>query len=198
LIKRSSEEKAPTVSVDPKTAKEATGTEKPILNLQLIRQAAEALYFATETTKEEIAERIQSTIAMLQGIKPSDEIEGMLATQMVAAHNAAMNCLRKAMAPEQNFAWRDMNLKHAAKLMSIYARQLDALNKHRGKGQQKVTVEHVHVEAGAQAVVGNVQTAHNPTSAAQSNNTVKAITHTPGKTLDLNSKVRVPAKQRNK
>ena len=33
---------------------------------------------------------------------------------------------------------------------------LDALNRHRGKGQQKVTVEHVHVHAGGQAVVGMV------------------------------------------
>ena len=34
----------------------------------------------------------------------------------------------------------------------------DALNKHRGKGQQKVTVEHVHVHSGGQAVVGMVAT----------------------------------------
>lgn len=32
------------------------------------------------------------------------------------------------------------------------------LNRHRGKGQQKVTVEHVHVHSGGQAVVGVVET----------------------------------------
>src|SRR5215467_9650868 len=32
------------------------------------------------------------------------------------------------------------------------------LNRHRGKGQQKVTVEHVHMHAGGQAVVGTVET----------------------------------------
>jgi hypothetical protein len=32
------------------------------------------------------------------------------------------------------------------------------LNRHRGKGQQKVTVEHVHVHSGGQAVVGLVGT----------------------------------------
>jgi hypothetical protein len=31
---------------------------------------------------------------------------------------------------------------------------LDALNHHRGKGQQKITVEHVHIHSGGQAVVG--------------------------------------------
>jgi len=35
---------------------------------------------------------------------------------------------------------------------------VEALNRHRGKGQQKVTVEHVHVHAGGQAIVGNVGT----------------------------------------
>jgi hypothetical protein len=34
---------------------------------------------------------------------------------------------------------------------------LDALNRPRGKGQQKVTVEHVHVHEGGQAIVGNVE-----------------------------------------
>lgn len=29
-------------------------------------------------------------------------------------------------------------------------------NRHRGKGQQKVTVEHVHIHRGGQAIVGSV------------------------------------------
>ena len=41
--------------------------------------------------------------------------------------------------------------------MALYTQQVAALNKHRGKGQQKVTVEHVNVHAGGQAVVGNVE-----------------------------------------
>jgi hypothetical protein len=44
-------------------------------------------------------------------------------------------------------------LNQANKLSRTYAVLLDALNRHRGKGQQKVTVEHVHVHAGGQAVV---------------------------------------------
>jgi hypothetical protein len=41
---------------------------------------------------------------------------------------------------------------------SDYVSLLDALNSHRGKGQQKVTVEHVHVHSGGQAIVGTVST----------------------------------------
>ena len=49
------------------------------------------------------------------------------------------------------------NSAQANKLSRTYAALLfEALNRHRGKGQQKVTVEHVHVHAGGQAVVGAV------------------------------------------
>jgi hypothetical protein len=48
-------------------------------------------------------------------------------------------------------------LTQANKLSRTYAVLLDALNRHRGKGQQKVTVEHVHVHSGGQAVVGMVE-----------------------------------------
>lgn len=48
-------------------------------------------------------------------------------------------------------------MRHAERLMRIYNQQVDTLNKHRGKGQQKVTVEHVTVNEGGQAVVGSLE-----------------------------------------
>lgn len=131
-------------------------------------------------SKEREIELMESAIALLQGIKPQGEIEGMFATQMVAAHSAAMECLRRAMIDGQTLDACDLNLKHAAKLLTIYARQIETLDKHRGKGQQKVTVEHVHVAAGGQAVVGNIEAAAlPPKSGKQSNDAPKAITHAP-------------------
>ena len=62
------------------------------------------------------------------------------------------------MIPEQTFEGHRENLNQANKLGRTYTILLDALNRHRGKGQQKVTVEHVHVHAGGQAVVGPVNT----------------------------------------
>jgi hypothetical protein len=49
---------------------------------------------------------------------------------------------------EQTFEGRRENLSQANKLSRTYASLLDALNRHRSKGQQKVTVEHVHVHSG--------------------------------------------------
>src|SRR3979409_2121276 len=82
----------------------------------------------------------------------------MLAAQLVGCHNASMECYRRAMIGEQTFEGRRENLAQANKLSRTYAALIEALNRHRGKGQQKVTVEHVHVHAGGQAVVGVVGT----------------------------------------
>jgi len=138
--------------------RDATGTDNPVLQERLVQQVCDSLWLPEGLDEDESKVRIQSAIYMLQGIAPADQVEGMLATQMVAAHNAVLECLRRAMIPDQSFAGRDQNLKHATKLLTIYARQIDVLNKHRGKGQQKMTVEYVNVESGGQAVVGHVET----------------------------------------
>ena len=96
-------------------------------------------------------------VAGLVGIGPKDELEGMMAAQMIAANSAAMECYRRAMIGGQTFEGRRENLNQANKLSRTFATLLEALNRHRGKGQQKVTVEHVHVHSGGQAVVGVVE-----------------------------------------
>jgi hypothetical protein len=105
---------------------------------------------------EEIRRQRHATVNALIGIAPRDELEGMLAAQILACHNASMECYRRAMIGEQTFEGRRENLNQANKLSRTYATLLEALNRHRGKGQQKVTVEHVHVHEGGQAIVGNV------------------------------------------
>jgi hypothetical protein len=72
-------------------------------------------------------------------------------TENLAAHNVAMECYRRALLGEQTFEGRQEHLNQVNKPSRTYAVLLDALNRHCGKGQQKVTVEHVHVQAGGEA-----------------------------------------------
>ena len=136
----------------------ATGTEDSNLSQHLINQVMNVLWVPEDLKKEDQDIIFNSAISALKGIKPESEIEGMLAVQMIATHSAAMECLRRTMLHGQSFEGRDANFKYAAKLLGIFAKQIDTLNKNRGKGQQKVTVEHVHVERGGQAIVGYVET----------------------------------------
>ena len=125
-------------------------------NNLLGKQATDAVWW-NDNDSEARDRQVHATIAAMFGIEPKDELEGMMVTQLLAAHNAAMECYRRAMIREQTFEGRKENLNQANKLSRTWTMLLDALNKHRGKGQQKVTVEHVHVHAGGQAVVGTIE-----------------------------------------
>lgn len=56
----------------------------------------------------------------------------------------------------QTYEGKRSNMNYATKLMSLFTSQKEALKKHRTGGQQKVVVEHVHVNDGGQAIVGTV------------------------------------------
>ena len=132
------------------------GSESDRWNNTIANQTVQALWLK-HLSEDDQDRQLGATVAALQGISPRDELEGMMAAQLIAAHNASMECYRRAMIGEQSFEGRRENLNQANKLSRTWATLLDALNKHRGKGQQKVTVEHVHVHAGGQAVVGTVE-----------------------------------------
>lgn len=100
---------------------------------------------------------------------------------------ALMERYRRAMIGEQTFEGRDNNLKHAAKLSRAYAELLGALDKHRGKGQQRVTVEHVHVHQGGRAIVGAVTRGGVP-SKMKDKSHAKALAHAPGSRCRAKSK----------
>src|SRR3954463_14642098 len=124
------------------------GSQSDHWNNTLANQAVQALW-VKNSSPEERDKQLSATVAALMGIAPKDELEGMMAAQLVAAHNAAMECYRRAMIGEQTFEGRQQSLSQANKLGRTFATLLEALNRHRGKGQQKVTVEHVHVHSGA-------------------------------------------------
>jgi hypothetical protein len=132
-----------------------------------------------DSDREARDQQFQAALVPLIGIKPANEIEGMLAAQMVATHNAAMECFRRAMLREQTFEARRENLTQANKLTRSYAMLLEALNRNRGKGQQKVTVEHVHVHSGGQAIVGAVQGGGVARESENRPHASNAITHEP-------------------
>lgn len=126
-----------------------------------------------------------ATLAGMAGFKPADELEGMLAAQAVATHNAAMECYRRAMIEGQTFEGRRDNLAQANKLSRTYAALVEALDKHRGKGQQVVRVEHVTVQAGGQAIVGNIASPGGgaPEKSENQPHAKEQIAYAPGETL---------------
>ena len=106
-------------------------------------------------TKSNSLDTVKHICTEMQGIAPKDQIEGMLATQMIATHHAALNCFR-IVAESETIDMLNLAVNSANKLTRTYASQMEALQRYRGKGQQKMTVEHVHINSGGQAIIGNV------------------------------------------
>jgi hypothetical protein len=83
----------------------------------------------------------------------------MLAAQMAAVHMASMTFARR-LAHVENIPQQDSAERAFNKLARTFATQMETLKRYRTSGQQKMTVEHVTVQAGGQAIVGNVS--HGP------------------------------------
>ena len=94
-------------------------------------------------------------LSVIKGIEPRDQLEAMLAAQMAAVHVASMTFARRLAqvktVPQQDSAERAFN-----KLTRTFAAQMEALKRYRTGAEQKVTLQHVSVAGGGQAIVGNV------------------------------------------
>jgi hypothetical protein len=102
-------------------------------------------------------ERALAALEMLIELKPANVMEAMLSVQMVGVHDAALMFLRRATIEGQTFEGCDADALRATRLLRLFNEQLEAMAKLKGKArQQKVTVEHVHVYQGGQAIVGAV------------------------------------------
>lgn len=92
-------------------------------------------------------EAARASLDGLIGINPTDPIEGMIAAQTIAAHEAAMHLLQLAWHPDQSFVVQTRYLELAEKAARTMAMLTERLDQHRGRGQQQITVKHVTVNA---------------------------------------------------
>jgi hypothetical protein len=110
---------------------------------------------AGEPDPKETPKRLNYSLAAIAGAKPANEIEAMLASQMVVTHSLAMDMLGRTKRAEYR-SQQEATGSLGVKLLRTYTMQVEAFAKLKRGGEQTVRVEHVHVYPGGQAVVGNV------------------------------------------
>ena len=100
---------------------------------------------ANASKEAEASERgLNFMLAVIKGIQPRDQIEAMLGAQMAAVHMASMTFARR-LAHVDNIPQQDSAQTAFNKLARTFAAQVEALKRYRSGGEQKVTVQHVHV-----------------------------------------------------
>src|SRR6185295_10807297 len=89
--------------------------------------------------------------------------EAMLAAHMAVTNIALLELVARTRGAIAGHVYQGNGIKRldvlgnlTTKFMRTFTMQVEALARKRSKGEQNVTVKHVHIHAGGQAVVGNV------------------------------------------
>jgi hypothetical protein len=110
----------------------------------------------SRSAKSPTDQEMNFMLSLVRGINPNDETEALLAAQMAAIHTATMVAARRLAnvdtIPQQDSASNMLN-----KLARTFAAQVEALKKYRSAGEQTIKVQHVTVNDGGQAIVGDVR-----------------------------------------
>ncbi len=133
------------------------------------------------TTDREIAARINTGLAFIASQNPASELETTILLQYWLAHRAFTRHVVFAETAD-NVNHLSMHGALIGKIGNLGVRQLEALVKVRAAGKQQIEVTHVHVHAGAQAVVGTVHSGGGgePQFGAQSHGAVASLAFAPG------------------
>jgi hypothetical protein len=128
---------------------EALGTKDEALVSGLLGQLA--------TVAKGDEREMNFMLSMVQGLKPKDPLEVMLATQMAAVQALIMRHAIQ-LANSDTYKGQEHAERTLNKLARTFLSQVETLKRYRTGGEQKVTVQHVSVNDNAQAIVGNVST----------------------------------------
>jgi hypothetical protein len=128
----------------------ATGSASFEYSKTLFSQTLNAV-FGTDLAEK--ANTINGIHEALIEMAPKDTYEGMLCSRLIVIHDQYMEYMKKATTKDLPSTFVDLKINRATKLMRIFNETLEALNKYRRKGEQRVIVQHVNVNNGNQAIV---------------------------------------------
>lgn len=133
-----------------------TGTTTKSGADRIINQMASILVWGRNDAVEK---KVVAALDLVVELAPANATQALLAVQMLGVHEAALLFLQRATSEAQTFEGCDANVLRATRLMRLFSEQAELIARLKGKtSQQKVTVEHVHIHQGGQAIVGAVTT----------------------------------------
>ena len=131
--------------------KKVTGVETSEMARQLMTQIESIQPW------KELVGTADSAVSLFAEMKPKSATEAMLVVQMLGVHQLATMSLARANVKGQSLEGIKEHTLLATRLMRLFNDQIALRAKLQGMvPRQKVTVEHVHVYPGGQAIVGAV------------------------------------------
>lgn len=127
-----------------------TGTDDKDLAKEIIDRAISAMPMANG--KEHNTNVVYQS---LSDCEPKDSLEAKLCAQCTALYAQGMQYLSRVEKSDM-MCQIEFNMKCAIKLLRLHNETTEALARYRRKGEQKVVVQHVNVNDGGKAIVGNM------------------------------------------
>jgi hypothetical protein len=125
-------------------------------NDRLSNLTANALPIAYSKDTQSVTEACLAVSYGTMDMAPADPVEGILIAQLIVANEAALAMYQKGWSqPPEFFEARMKYLQLADKATRTVLMLTERLDRHRGAGQQSITVKHVTVNAD-NAIVGDV------------------------------------------
>ena len=103
---------------------------------------------------EDVSDLVEMSVRVLESEKPADAVEARLLLQLHTSWSKAFEMLSRA-ATEKTPAMVDMLYRYSIKFFNLHNATVEALEKYRRKGEQRVSVHYQQVQMadGAQAVI---------------------------------------------
>jgi hypothetical protein len=101
-------------------------------------------------------ELMDNAVDLYRSLQPQDPIESIIDRVLVAVTNSTMDCFARAAQCNESPAARHLNLRDGMKGARVVTDMVKHRDMRRGQTRQAVTVGNVSVQAGGQAIVGNV------------------------------------------
>ncbi len=131
------------------------------LSVDEVKNATGQLFRFYETRKDWVGEgeallQLNAALAAFSRMDPGDSVEAMMISQMIVIQEMTMVMAERTLVTGQSSEYIDRCTNRVTKLSRTYASLAEALTKYRTKGRQRITVQHVTVSDGGQAVIGDV------------------------------------------
>lgn len=132
--------------------KKLMGTANDDLTLEVIAAASGGM-----SVKADRKHLLTIAAGILAECQPQDLHEARLCLQSHNLFYQGMYYLDQAQKADK-LPQAEFYMKSALKLIRLHTETVEAINRYKRKGEQKVVVQHVHVVQGGQAIVGTIET----------------------------------------
>jgi hypothetical protein len=99
-------------------------------------------------------DQLPTAMALMDGIAPQTPLEGMMALQLVTLHHMMQNFASRMNNDGNTYAQNDGIVNRTTKLIRASTALMETLIKSRNQGKQVIQVQHVTVNEGGQAMLG--------------------------------------------